>query len=94
MFGNGMRDTDTFSRGGPASEFVNQNQRIGRCDTCASETYSDSYIASSSATQRSVPRIMAEDAISFANVLRLFSMSSSFDRRVSRASWVLENVRL
>jgi hypothetical protein len=32
---------------------------------------------------------MADDAISLANVLRLFSISSSFDRRVRSASCML-----
>ena len=36
-----------------------------------------------------MPRIMAVVAISLAKVLRLFSMSSSFDRRVKRASCTL-----
>ena len=37
------------------------------------------------------PRIIAEVAISLENVLRLFSMSSSFDRRVRRWAWMLRS---
>lgn len=37
-------------------------------------------------------KIMADDAISLANVLRLLSRSSSFDRRVNNASWSLSTV--
>jgi hypothetical protein len=37
------------------------------------------------------PKIIAQDAISLANVLRFFSMSSSFERRVRRRSWILKD---
>lgn len=43
---------------------------------------SESYVAK--------PRIIAVDAISLANVLKLFSRSSSLDRRVRSASWMLK----
>lgn len=36
-----------------------------------------------------VPSSIAEEAISFAKVLKFFSMSSSFDRRVRSESWIL-----
>lgn len=40
---------------------------------------------------RYLPRIIAEEAISLANVLRPFSILSSFERRDSKASWILYN---
>lgn len=39
------------------------------------------------------PKIIAENAISLANVLRHFSMSSSFNRRVRRCAWMVRSGR-
>lgn len=36
-----------------------------------------------------IPRIMAEDVISLANVLKFLSRRSLFDKRDKRASWIL-----
>jgi hypothetical protein len=38
-----------------------------------------------------IPRIIAEDTISFAKVLKLFSISSSLERRVRSASCTLKS---
>ena len=40
------------------------------------------------------PKIIAEDAISLANVLKLFSISSSFESLVSKESWILPIQRI
>ena len=39
-----------------------------------------------------VPRIIADEAISLANVLSPFSMSSSFESLARRASWTLNSI--
>lgn len=44
-------------------------------------------------SSQGVPRIIAVEAISFAKVLKFFSISSSFDRRVRRESWMLERIQ-
>lgn len=46
------------------------------------------------AREEAMPKIIAQDAISLANVLRFFSMSSSFERRVRRWLWILKGMNV
>jgi hypothetical protein len=79
-----MCDPDSFLGGGSSSNLIHQHQRSGSGETCErTSRYSrDGGFGHG-------PSIMAQLAISFANVLKLFSMSSSFESRESRQSCVL-----
>lgn len=79
-----MRDPDSFLWRRSSPYLVHQHQGSGGC-----KTYKRISGRNRGGQFWHVPSIIAQLAISLANVLRLFSMSSSFESRVSRESCAL-----
>lgn len=84
-----MRNPDTFPGRCPATQLVDQHKGIRRRQACKDKASLVIMGEGDDKGDDSQPKIMADDAISLAKVLRLFSKLSSFDRRVRRASWTL-----
>lgn len=79
-----MRDPDSFLRRCSSPDLIHQHQGSGSC-----KAYKKISRRNRGSRFWHVPSIIAQLAISLANVLKLFSMSSSFESRVSRESCAL-----